>query len=163
LKLKESYTDSLAGFLLSANMKPADVKVLNPVLIPLVSAKLESGFLDTLTMRVKGNEYVSIGEMRMYYHDLKVKLLDKGVDGKQSFFKKLASFASNSFVIKKNNHSRTGDIYFERLRNKSTMNYLVKIVFSGIGSNIGLKKSKKQLRRYKKGQSKRNLPLIKYD
>ncbi|HET6995617.1 MAG TPA: hypothetical protein VFI06_11580, partial [Chitinophagaceae bacterium] len=80
-----------------------------------------------------------------------------------SFFKKLASFAANSFVIKKNNHSRTGDIYFERLRNKSTMNYLVKIVFSGIGSNIGLKKSKKQLRRYKKGQSKRNLPLIKYD
>ena len=163
LKLKESYTDSLAGFLLSANMKPADVKVLNPVLIPLVSAKLESGFLDTLTMRVKGNEYVSIGAMQMYYHDLKVKLLDKGVDGKQSFFKKLASFAANSFVIKKNNHSRTGDIYFERLRNKSTMNYLVKIVFSGIGSNIGLKKSKKQLRRYKKGQSKRNLPLIKYD
>jgi hypothetical protein len=163
LKLKESYTDSLAGFSLSANMKPADVMVLNPVLIPLVSAKLESGFLDTLTMQVKGNEYVSIGAMQMYYHNLKVKLLDKGVDGKQSFFKKLASFAANSFVIKKNNHSRTGDIYFERLRNKSTMNYLVKIVFSGIGSNIGLKKSKKQLRRYKKGRSKRNLPLIKYD
>jgi hypothetical protein len=163
LNLKESYTDSLAGFLLSANIKPADVKVVNPILIPLVSAKLESGFLDTLTMRVKGNEYVSIGAMQMYYHDLKVKLLDKGVDGKQSLFKKLASFAANSFVIKKNNHSRTGDIYFERLRNKSTMNYLVKIVFSGIGSNVGLKKSKKQLRRYKKGRSKRNLPLIKYD
>ncbi|HET6995577.1 MAG TPA: hypothetical protein VFI06_11380, partial [Chitinophagaceae bacterium] len=82
LNLKESYTDSLAGFLLSADMKPANAKVLNPVLIPMVSAKLESGFLDTLTMRVKGNEFVAIGAMQMYYHDLKVKLLDKGVDRK---------------------------------------------------------------------------------
>ncbi len=163
LKLKESYTDSLAGFLLSGNAKPANATIINPILIPLVSAKLESGFLDTLGMRVNGNEYVAIGEMQMYYHDLRVKILDHGIETKRTFFKSLVNFLANTFVIKKNNHSRTGDVYFERVRNKSTMNYLVKIVFSGIGSNVGLKKSKRLLRQYKKDKRKRNLPLIKYD
>lgn len=163
MKLKESYTDSVAGFLLTANIRPANAKLINPILIPLVSAKLESGFLDTLSMRVKGNEYVSIGEMQMYYHDLRIKLLQHGTEKKLPFLKSFANFLANNFIIKKSNRSRTGDIYFERIRNKSTMNYLVKITFSGIGSNIGLKKSKRLLRQYKKEKRKRNLPAIDYD
>jgi len=163
LNLKESYTDSLGGFLLLANVKPVDAKLLNPILMPLVSAKLESAFLDTLSMRVKGNEYVAIGQMQMFYHDLRIRILHQGEEKKRPFIKAFANFLANNFVIKKNNHSRTGDIYFERIRDKSTMNYLVKIMFSGIGSNVGLKKSKRLLRQYKKEKRKRNLPIIEYD
>jgi hypothetical protein len=163
LKLKESYTDTLAGFLLSATAKPADARILNPVLIPLVSAKLESGFLDTLSMQVVGKEYVSMGEMQMYYHDLRIKLLDKGLEKKKTFYNGLINFLANSFVINKNNHSRTGVIFYERIRYKSTLNYLVKIVLSGIGSSAGIKKDKRLLRRYKKEQRKRNLPHGEYD
>jgi len=163
MNLKESYTDSLGSFLLLANVQPFDAKLLNPLLIPLVSAKLESAFLDTMSMRVKGNEYVAIGQMQMYYHDLRIRILQDGQEKKRPFIKSFANFLANNFVIKKNNHSRTGDIYFERIRNKSTMNYLVKIMFSGIGSNVGLKKSKRLLRQYKKAKRKRNLPTIEYD
>jgi hypothetical protein len=163
LNLKESYTDSLGGFLMLGNVKPVDARLLNPMLMPLVSAKLESAFLDTLSMRVKGNDYVAIGQMQMYYHDLRIRILQNGSEKKRPFFKSFANFLANNFVIKKNNQSRTGDIYFERIRNKSTMNYLVKIMFSGIGSNVGLKKSKRLLRQYKKQKRKRNLPIIEYD
>jgi hypothetical protein len=149
LNLKESYMDSLAGFLLSASINPVDARILNPALIPLVSVKLESGFLDTLSMQVTGKEYVSIGEMKMYYHDLKVRILKEGKEGKKSFIKGLLNFVANNFIIKKSNHSRPGTIFFERLRNKSTLNYLVKITLSGISSSVGIKKSKKLLRRYK--------------
>jgi len=141
--------DSLAGFLLSASINPVDARILNPALIPLVSVKLESGFLDTLSMQVTGKEYVSIGEMKMYYHDLKVRILKEGIEGKKSFIKGLLNFVANNFIIKKSNHSRPGTIFFERLRNKSTLNYLVKITLSGISSSVGIKKSKKLLRRYK--------------
>ncbi|MFI5128391.1 MAG: hypothetical protein ACHQFX_00305 [Chitinophagales bacterium] len=149
LKVKESYTDSLAGFLLSATATRADARILNPVLIPLVSAKIESGFLDTLSMQVTGKEYVAIGEMKMYYHDLKVKVLKNGTE-KKSFGNSFVNFLVNSLIIKKSNNSRTGTVFFERLRNKSTMNYLVKMTISGISSSAGIKKSKKMLRRYKK-------------
>ena len=149
LNLKESYMDSLAGFLLSASISPVDARILNPALIPLVSAKLESGFLDTLSMQVTGKEYVSVGEMKMYYHDLKIRLLKDGKEEGRSFIKGVLNFLANSFIIKKSNRSRIGTVFFERLRNKSTLNYLVKITLSGISSSAGIKKSKKLLRRYK--------------
>src|SRR6185503_11968815 len=149
LHLKESYTDTLAGFLLSGSAGPADLRILNPVLIPLISAKLESGFLDTMTMQVTGKEYVAIGEMRMYYHDLKIRVLKGGKEGKKTILTGFINFLANNFIIKRSNRSRVGTVFFERLRNKSTLNYLVKIALSGVSSNAGLKKSKKQLRRYK--------------
>jgi hypothetical protein len=163
LKLRESYTDSLAGFLMSANAKPVDARVLNPILIPLASVKIESGFLDTLSMRVVGREYISMGEMQMFYHDLKIKFLNNGVEKKKTFLKGFVTFLVNNFVIKKNNRSRTGVVFFERIRNKSTLNYLVKITLSGISSSVGVKKNKKLVRKYKKELRKRNLPPIDYD
>jgi hypothetical protein len=163
LKLRESYTDSLAGFLMTANAKPADARVLNPVLIPLSSVKIESGFIDTLSMRVVGREYISMGEMKLLYHDLKIKFLNNGIEKKSTFLKGFATFLANNFVIKKNNRSRTGVVFFQRIRNKSTLNYLVKITLSGISSSVGVRKNKKLVRRYKKQLRKRNLPPIEYD
>ena len=130
---------------------------------PLVSVQVESGFLDTISMHVVGREYVSIGEMQMYYRNLKIKLLTNGVGKKKQFLKSFVTFLANNFIIKKDNHSRTGVIFFERVRNKSTMNYLVKITISGIASSIGAKNNKKLVRKYKKELRKRNLPPLEYD
>jgi hypothetical protein len=154
LYVKESYTDSLAGFLLTGSICPADARFLNPMLTPLASVEIESGFLDTLSMQVTGTEYLATGEMKMLYHDLKIKFLDTKNEKK----KKFATFLANLFVIKKNNLSRTGVIFFERLRDKSSLNYLVKILMNGITSSIGIKTNKKLLLKYKKEQLKRNLP-----
>src|SRR5689334_21622707 len=96
LKVKESYTDSLAGFLLYASINRTDARMINPILIPLVSARLESGYLDTLSMQVTSKEYVAIGEMKMYYHDLKVKVLKKGKESR-SFGTKFINFFANNF------------------------------------------------------------------
>jgi len=149
LTVKESYTDSLAGFLLSAGINHTDARILNPILIPLVSAKLVSGFLDTLSMQVTGKEYAAVGEMKMFYHDLKIRILKDGKEEEKSVLRGIMNFVANNFIIKKSNHSRTGTVFFERLRNKSTLNYLVKITLSGVSSSAGIKKSKKLLRRYK--------------
>ena len=158
LRVKESYTDTLSGFLMTLRMKPADLTVLNPALIPLASLKLQSGFLDTLSMRAVGREYLSLGEMKMYYHNLKLRLLKNGDSTSKSFLTGLLNL-----IIKNKNTSRTGNVFYIRDRDKSAINYLIKIAMSGMASSIGVKSNKKMLRRYKKELEKRNLPPIDFD
>ena len=163
LRLRESYTDSLAGFFMSVRMKPTDMRVLNPVLIPLSSVKIQSGILDTLSMRVAGKETVAYGEMRMNYHDLHVKFLKNGNEMKKSFLSSLITFVANSFVIKNKNSSRVGRVFFIRLPDRSVMNYLTKITMSGVASSVGAKGNHKIFKKYKKELRERNLPPFDYD
>ncbi len=157
LFLKESYTDSLAGFLMTASAPSIDARILNPVLIPLASVQLESGITDTLFLRVTGNEHVAMGEMTLLYHQLKIKLLNNKAGSKKKGIKSFASFLANALVIKKNNKSGKDIVFFERLKDRSPLHYLVKITLSGISSSIGLKNNKKLIKQYKKALQKRNL------
>lgn len=163
LQVNESYTDSLGGFLMTLRMKPGDLTVLNSALIPLASVKLLSGEMDTLNMRAVGREYLSLGEMQMYYRNLKIQLLKGGKDGKQTFFTKVVSFLANTFVIRNNNKSRTGNVFFIRERDKSAINYLIKIAISGMASSVGAKGNKKMIRKYKRELERRQLPPIDLD
>jgi hypothetical protein len=163
LKVKESYTDSLGGFLMTLRMKPTDLTILNPIIMPLASVKLESGYLDTLSLRAVGREYLSLGEMSMFYHDLKVRFLKNGNETKKTFLTSLITFIANSFVVRSNNKSRIGKVFFIRNRDRSAINYLVKIAMSGMASSVGAKSNKKMVRRYKKELDKRNLPPIDFD
>jgi hypothetical protein len=163
LRVKESYTDSLGGFLMTLRLKPADLTILNPALIPLASVKVEKGFLDTLYMRAAGREYLSLGEMKMFYRDLKVRFLKNGDETKKTFLTGLITFIANNFVVRTNNSSRVGKIFFIRNRDRSAINYLVKIALSGIASSVGAKSNKKMIRKYRKELEKRNLPPVNFD
>ena len=163
LRVKESYTDSLSGFLMSVRMKPADITVLNSVLIPMASVKIESAYLDTMSMRATGKEYIAYGQMDMFYHDLKVKFLKDGDETKKSFLKGLLTFIANSFVIRNKNTSRSGLVFFIRLRDRSAINYLVKIAMSGIASSVGAKSSRKMMRKYEKDLKRHRLPPVNFD
>jgi hypothetical protein len=154
LTVKESYTDSLGGFLMTTQMGKGDLTVLNPILTPLASAELRSGYLDTMSMRVVGREFLAFGEMKMYYHGLKVKVTRPG---KKSFFTSLATFLANTLIKNENSH-RTGTVFFQRWRDRSPINYLVKIALSGMSSSIGIKKSKKQARKYRHEIRSKKLP-----
>ncbi|MEO7983486.1 MAG: hypothetical protein ABI688_05325, partial [Bacteroidota bacterium] len=163
LRVRESYTDSLAGFKMTLRMKPGDLTLLNPALIPLSSIKLESGYLDTLSMRAIGREHLSLGEMNMSYHDLKLRFLKNGIETKKTFLSGLISFIANSFVIRKNNKSRTGNVFFIRDKNRSAINYLIKIAMSGMASSVGAKSNRKMMRRYRHELDKGNLPPIDFE
>ena len=158
LRLKESYTDSLSGFLMTVRMKQADMRILNPVIGPLASAKLKSGWLDTMSMRVGGNEYLAYGEMKMSYHDLKIELLRNGGIKRPGLF----TFLINT-IVKNKNTNRTGNVFFIRNRERSAINYLIKIVMSGAGSSVGAKNNRKIMRKYKRELRERHLPPVEYD
>jgi len=161
LAVGESYTDSLSGFLMSLRMIPADMRVLNPVLIPLANVKMKSGKLDTLSMRVAGTDYWAFGEMDMRFHDLKLQLLQDDTTRKG-----LVTALKNFFVglvIRNKNTRKTGTVFYIRNRERSSLNYLVQLAMSGISSSIGAKNNKKLMRKYKKEIQQRNLPAFEYD
>lgn len=160
LRLYESYTDSLAAFHMTTRIGPANLLVLNKVVEPLASVRIRSGHLDTLTLSAIGHEYLSYGEMRMLYRKLNVQFLQAGDEQKRSFFTKMITFIANTFVIKTRNEHKTGIIYFERLRDRSIFNYMIKMVLSGAGSSVGAKSNKKYIRHYKRELRRQALPPV---
>ncbi|MCU7547991.1 hypothetical protein OCK74_02645 [Chitinophagaceae bacterium LB-8] len=164
LRVKESYTDSLNGFLMTLRMRPASsLTFLNPVLVPLSNIKITSGVIDSLHLRAIGSEYVSLGEMNMFYHDLKIRLMKGGDETRSTFIRKILSGLANTFVIKKDNNGQSSIVYFERRRDRSFFNYIVKMTFSGMASSVGIKNNKKYMRRYQKVLQEGNLPPIRFE
>jgi hypothetical protein len=162
LRVKESYTDSLNGFLMTLRLKPTDMRLLNPILIPTSNVKIRSGFIDTVNLRAIGREYLSHGEMQMFYHDLKVRILKAG-DTTSKSGSGLLNFIVNAFVIKNKNTSRTGQAFFIRDRQRSAINYLLRIAMSGVTSSVGAKSNRKVLKQYSKEIRERKLPPIDLD
>jgi hypothetical protein len=163
LRLHESYTDSLASFHMVVRVSPANLMVLNKVVGPLASVRIKSGHLDTLTLNAIGREHLSYGEMRMRYRKLYVQLLKAGEEEKRSFITKALSVIANTFVIKAKNEHKTGIVYFERLRDRSVFNYMIKMFLSGAGSSIGAKSNKKYVKHYKRELKRQSLPEIYLD
>lgn len=160
LRVRESYGDTLAGFLMTTQVSPFNTSILNPALIPLVGVKFESGFVDTLQMRAVGREYLSLGSMKFLYRDLKVDFLNKNDTSKHSVKNILLKFAANKLVIKANNMNRIGTVYFERDRQRAVFQYWVKMILSGVTTSIGAKSDKKMIKKYQKELNQRGLPPI---
>jgi hypothetical protein len=163
LRVKESYTDSLSGFTMTVRMRPTSLSFLNPVLAPLSNIKITSGTIDSFHLRAIGREYVSFGKMNMYYRDLKIKLIKDGDPENTTFFRNVLSALANTILIRNNNNGRTGLVYFERLRDRSFFNYIVKMTFSGMATSIGVVKNKRYLKRYQRELDKKELPAIPFD
>jgi hypothetical protein len=160
MRLRQSYSDSLAGFLLTATLSPTALDILNPVMEPLASVSIRSGYLDTLRIRAIGREHLSIGSMDMFYHRLRIRFIADGDSTKREFLRSLMSFAANNFVIRTKNKNREGIIYFPRDRERSIFNYLARMVMSGIASSTGARSSKKYLKHYHEALKERALPAI---
>jgi hypothetical protein len=160
LIVKESYKDTLSGFLMSLKMTPTSFSFLNPVLVPMSNVKITSGTIDSFNLRAIGHDNLSIGEMKMYYHGLRIRMVKDGNEVKSSLMNKVVTFLANTFLIKKNNKGRPGIVYFERLKDRSFFNYMVKMTFSGMATSIGVRKNRKYLKQYKRELKQRNLPPI---
>jgi hypothetical protein len=105
-------------------------------------------------MHVIGREAFAEGKMKMIYSDLKIRVT--GNEQKKQFFGgKIRSFFANT-IVKNQNKKRVGAVFTHRLRDRSAINYLVRITFSGISSSIGLKKTGKQARKNRQQMIRQN-------
>lgn len=161
LQLKESYIDSLAGLLMTVAIKPTDLRLLNQVLVPLAAAKIKTGYLDSLFMQIAGNEYAGVGKMEMFYHNLKVQILRSGGKERKKLVTGLINFLANSFVVKNKNAKKSSPVFFVRNRERSSLNFLIKLVMNGATNTIGMKEKKKKLKASKNKLEEQNqLPFF---
>jgi hypothetical protein len=160
LGLHESYTDSLASFYMTTRVSPANLTVLNKITGPLAAVKIRSGYLDTLSLNAIGREHLSYGHMNMWYRNLNVQFLQADSSQRRHFVTRMITFLANSFVIRSRNERKSGIIYFERLRDRSIFNYMIKIFISGAGASIGVKSNKKQIKQYRRELRRQKLPDI---
>nr|MCU0367913.1 hypothetical protein [Cyclobacteriaceae bacterium] len=163
LRMRESYADTLGGFVLTTQVSPFKTSILNAALVPMVAVDFKSGYVDTLYMRAIGREYLSLGSMKFLYHDLKVEFLDRNDTSRHSLKNQLLKFAANTFVVRTNNTDRMGKIFYERDRNRAVFQYWVKMILSGVTTSVGAKSNKKQIRKYMKDLNQKKLPAIEDD
>jgi len=159
-RFSESFADSLHAFTYGLRFRPFDLKVLNPILEPLVSARILSGGLDTLRVNAIGREHMSHGKMKMYYNGLKIQYLNKGSDSVKNIRSRLINFVANDLLLKRNNKKGVGIVYTERDKERGFANYWLKIGLSGVVSSSGVKKNKKIEKRYRRQLKKMKVPDI---
>jgi hypothetical protein len=150
VKFKESYIDSFAGFSMQGKIKGADLSILNPVLLPLSNVKISSGTLDSLSFTAVARKDIALGEMDMHYRNLKIKLVKNGDADKATFLQNVASFIANTFIINSNNSKRKGVIFYKHIPTQSVVNYIVRITMAGITSSLGINKTAKLMKQYRK-------------
>ena len=148
---RQDYTDTLQGFLMGGRIGSLDMKEMNRLITPLFNVKINKGTLDSLQLRVKGNDRLAYGSMDMYYDDLKLSVLDD-----ENRKKKMSSFLVNLLVRTKN--SKTGIVYTERLREKSVFNYWARISLDGLLTSLGVRKNGAQERKFYRSLKKHQLP-----
>jgi hypothetical protein len=150
-QFRQSYYDSIQGFVLGVRMGAMEMQELNRLMIPLNNIRVDRGQINELAMRVKGNDHFAFGSMDMNYNNLKVSVLNQ-----ENRKKGLISWLANIFVRGQN--SKTGLIYTERLKNKSVFNFWSRIALNGLMTNLGVRKNGKQVRKFYKGLEKYELP-----
>ncbi|MEY3541962.1 MAG: hypothetical protein RLZZ204_774, partial [Bacteroidota bacterium] len=159
IRFHESYADSIGSFLYRVRFKQFGLPALNSMLLPTANMKIDRGWLDTLELRVMGNDYLAHGKMRMYYKDFKIQFLSNKELEKRTIFTKALSWMANTF-LRTNNVEKTGTVFTERTREKSFANYWVKILLSGAMTNTRIRKNSKQEKRYQKALKRIQVPEL---
>ncbi len=158
LMVNESYADTAHGFAMQLKMKPTPLNILNTVMVPLSNVKFTSGVIDSFYLNAAAREYFAVGKINMFYNNLRIKLIKDGNPEKSGIKNTVMTFLANTFIVKNKNTHRQAVLYFDRLRNKSFFNYMIKIVINGIATSVGANKSSKNHRKYKKELEHRGLP-----
>lgn len=157
LQYKESYADSLSGFRMTLKMAPMNLTALSKVTNPLAAVNIEKGRSDTLIARVAGNKYAAFGEMKFYYKDLKVRMLDHKDTTRKNFLLSFENMLANKLVVRTNN-KKSSKIFFVRDPEKFVFNYWIKSTFSGVLTSAGVKGNKKYEKKYKGVKDRYSLP-----
>lgn len=151
--------DTNRVFHLGAIISDLDLREFNRMLSPTVFVQIKSGYDKNLIMTSKANNDYAYGEMRFYYDDLKIAVLNKKTETPKGIGNALASFFANSFFINSNNPRllslRKGEVFFERNKYKSIFNYWIKTFLSGVVTSIGAKSNKKQIEKIQAAQRKK--------
>lgn len=141
-------------FNFSGRVGQMEMSPFNQILVPNEFIRIEDGQISFSQFQVDAGADYSTGTMQLVYDDLKIALLkeDKGDELKvRSFYSSLANTAIRLFNSDEHEaKAQSASIYFERDKNKSIINYIVKSLLSGVKATIMPGQNKPPEKRQKK-------------
>ena len=132
---------------IKGTMTGMKMTALNPIIEPMMPARIESGHIQSLDFHIVGGKYNANIDMLLLYNDLKIDVLKTESDKTRSS-QDVYSFLANAF-IKHDNPDKDKEprrIYtiWKRDPYHSSFNYLWKIFYAGIVETVGYTKDKQK-------------------
>lgn len=129
----------------TGSLSPMNMRIVNPMLKHIVFGEIISGQVNEFNFNARANETASHGTMRFGYEDLKVQINNKDSEkGKKG----MITFLANTFIVKSANPSnkkfRESEMYYERDKRKSIINFWWKTLLSGIKETLGVPKNEEE-------------------
>ena len=145
----------------SAETGKIDLTQFNPLTENVLGITVKSGVGSLQVPMITGDDFSARGKVNFLYKKMKLRLYSrKKSQQSRSVWSPFANLMINGIVVKNNNppflgHVKKGIVYFERVPQKSFINYLWKSNLSGILSTIGFNnKQQRELKREEKKQTK---------
>lgn len=118
-----------------------DANVLNKISIPMGLIKINTGKINSLDFKIRGNDTKASGDLVMQYNDLNVDVMKIDKDTKKIKKRGLLSLAANMVV--KDSNPESGDLRketpeYNRDIYKSFFNLVWKTVFTGMKQTMGI-------------------------
>ncbi|HEY5407460.1 MAG TPA: hypothetical protein VIJ92_10235 [Ginsengibacter sp.] len=134
-------TGNGGNFAVNGHVSGFDALALNKVSVPMALIRLNTGTINGVDFKFKGNDSSAKGDFAMKYENLKVDVLKEDKDSKEIKKKGLKSLLAN--VIIKNNNPDNGDLReknpeYDRDIHKSFFNLVWKTIFTGMKETLGL-------------------------
>lgn len=132
---------------LTADVGPFNMKILNSMIKSAASFQIESGKAESATLYFNANEKEGNGAIKFLYTDLKIQSLDSRMKEPGGILNSVKSYLANKLIIVKdnpdnNNVLRVGNIQYARNPQKNLVNYIWKLVYSGLKSSVGVDQEK---------------------
>jgi len=145
----------------SAEAGKIDLTQFNPLIQNVLGLTVISGMGSLQVPMITGNDVYARGSVDFLYKKLKLRVYDREKSQQSKrVWSPFANLMINGIVVKSNNppflgHTKKGIVYFERIPQKSFINYLWKSNLSGILSTIGFNnKQQREVKREDKKQTK---------
>lgn len=149
------------AYTFKGQLSATNLTAFNPMLSPVAFVKIDDGMAQSLQFEVQANDDNGKGTMQFVYDNLKIKFLNEETGKSKGLLQGIKSFVANTFVVKSKNspeqNFREGEMYFERDKSKSIVNFWWKTLLSGLKSSVGVPdQAKKERRREKRKMENRD-------
>lgn len=161
IKYQESYFDTLSSFNMTFIGSPMQLTEISHVSKPLAAIQVNSGECNILSASISGNKNAAFGELRFFYRDLNVSLLDHHDSLRNRIDLAFVNLIANKFVVKTNNRKKS-IMFFVRDQERFVFSYWIKTVMSGVLTSSGVKRDKKYYKTYQDLRQLYNLPEMEF-
>ncbi len=145
------------------NLDSMQLSTFNPLVENIAFVSIKDGNLKQMTFEVESSNDTSKGEMKLYFNDLKIKILKRDSITQSRGF---SSFFANRIIKSDNPRKsfypiRVGKIFYERNISRSIFHFWLSSLVTGVKSSLGFnsREIKEEIKKEKEVQKRKEKEL----